>query len=132
VAIGVLLIVVAVRLGIDSRDYLIGRAAGSRELGTIRAEIERTPGVDELLDLSTMYLGPEHLIVAAKVAFSDEISADRAEDIADEIDERLSDRLPLVPHVFLDPTRIPQRAAGHSHHPWRYPRMPSFARGLPG
>jgi len=96
---------VAVRLGIDSRDYLIGRAAGSRELGTIRAEIERTPGVDKLLDLSTMYLGPEHLIVAAKVAFSDEISADRAEDIADEIDERLSDRLPLVPHVFLDPTQ---------------------------
>src|SRR5215469_8650974 len=104
-AIGVLLIVVAVRLGIDSRDYLIGRAAGPRELDTIRAEIERTPDVDKLLDLSTMYLGPEHLIVAAKVAFSDEISADRAEDIADEIDKRLSDRLPLIPHVFLDPTQ---------------------------
>jgi cation diffusion facilitator family transporter len=115
IAIGVLLIVVAVRLGIDSRDYLIGRAAGSGELGTIRAEIERTPGVDKLLDLSTMYLGPEHLIVAAKVAFSDEISADRAEDIADEIDERLSDRLPLVPHVFLDPTQAAPSALSARH-----------------
>jgi len=105
IAIGVLLIVVAVRLGIDSRDYLIGRAAGARELDRIRAEIVQTPGVDKLLDLSTMYLGPEHLIVAAKVAFSDEISADRAEDIADEIDKRLYDRLPVVPHVFLDPTQ---------------------------
>ena len=114
-AIGVLLIVVAVRLGIDSRDYLIGRAAGSRELDTIRAEIGRTPGVDKLLDLSTMYLGPEHLIVAAKVAFSDEISADRAEDIADEIDERLSDRLPLVPHVFLDPTQAAPSALSARH-----------------
>jgi divalent metal cation (Fe/Co/Zn/Cd) transporter len=105
IAIGVLLIVVAVRLGMDSRDYLIGRAAGSRELNTIRAEIERTPGVDKLLDLRTMYLGPEYLIVAARVAFSDEISADRAEDVADHIDKQLSDLLPVTPHVFIDPTQ---------------------------
>jgi cation diffusion facilitator family transporter len=105
IAIGVLLIVVAVRLGLDNRDYLIGRAANPRELGVIREEIERTPGVDQLVDLLTMYLGPEHLIVAARVAFADDISADRAEDVAGDIDKRLADRLPLVPHVFLDPTQ---------------------------
>jgi cation diffusion facilitator family transporter len=105
IAIGGLLIVVAVRLGLDSREYLIGRAAGPKDLDTIRAEIEKTKGVDRLLELLTMYLGPEHLIVAARVAFSDEISADRAEDVADEIDKRLADRLTLVPHVFLDPTQ---------------------------
>jgi divalent metal cation (Fe/Co/Zn/Cd) transporter len=54
---------------------------------------------------SAMYLGPDHLIVAAQVAFDDEISADQAEDVADRVDRRLSDRLPLVPHVFLDPTQ---------------------------
>ena len=107
IAIGCLLIVVAIRLGMDNKDFLIGRAAGPRELGAIRQEIEKTPGVDELLDLLTMYLGPEHLIVAARVAFSDDISADRAEDVADDIDKRLADRLPLVPHVFLDPTQAP-------------------------
>jgi divalent metal cation (Fe/Co/Zn/Cd) transporter len=107
IAIGCLLIVVAVRLGLDSRDYLIGRAAGPRELAAIQEEIEKTPGVDKLLDLLTMYLGPEHLIVAARVAFSDDISADRAEDVSDDIDKRLADRLPLVPHVFLDPTQTP-------------------------
>ncbi|HEV8275147.1 MAG TPA: hypothetical protein VGQ26_05565 [Streptosporangiaceae bacterium] len=53
-----------------------------------------------------MHLGPEHLIVVARVAFSGEISADRAEDVADGIGRRLCDRLPLVPHVFLDPTQI--------------------------
>jgi cation diffusion facilitator family transporter len=105
IAIGGLLIVVAVRLGLDSREYLIGRAADPKDLDTIRAEIEKTKGVDKLLELLTMYLGPEHLIVAARVAFSDEISADRAEDVADEIDKRLAGRLTLVPHVFLDPTQ---------------------------
>lgn len=114
IAIGGLLVVVAVRLGLDSRDFLIGRAADPRDLEVIRAEIESAPGVDALVDLRTMHLGPEHLIVAARVAFSDEISADRAEDVADDIDQRLSDRLPLVPHIFLDPTQIPSgsRPAG--------------------
>jgi cation diffusion facilitator family transporter len=105
IAIGVLLIVVAIRLGIDSRDYLIGRAAPPEVLKTIRTEVVQTEGVDKLLDLRTMYLGPERLIVAAKVAFSDEISADRAEDVADHIDKRLVDLLPVTPHVFLDPTQ---------------------------
>lgn len=119
-AIGVLLVAVAVRLGLDSRDFLIGRAAGPRELQEIRAEIENAPGVDALVDLRTMHVGPEHLIVAARVAFSDDISADRAEDVADDIDRRLSDRLPLVPHVFLDPTQLTsgsQPAARGSPHP---------------
>jgi cation diffusion facilitator family transporter len=105
IAIGCLLIAVAVRLGWDSRDYLIGRSASSADLTLIRAEIERTPGVDKLLDLRTMYLGPEHLIVAATVAFRDGISADRAEDAADDIDHRLCDLLSVSPHVFIDPTQ---------------------------
>jgi cation diffusion facilitator family transporter len=105
IAIGALLVVVAVKLGLDSRDFLIGRAADPKELELIRDEIENAPGVDALVDLRTMYLGPDHLIVAARVAFSDEISADRAEDVADDVDRRLADRLPLVPHVFLDPTQ---------------------------
>jgi cation diffusion facilitator family transporter len=105
ITIGGLLVAVAIKLGLDSRDYLIGRAAAPAELAVMRAEIESAPGVDALLDLRTMHLGPDHLIVAARVAFDDEISADRAEDVADEIDRRLASRLPLVPHVFLDPTQ---------------------------
>ncbi len=116
IAIGALLIVVAVKLGVDSRDLLIGKAAGPRDLGVIRAEIEQTPGIDTLLDLLTMHLGPDHLIIAARVAFGDDVSADQAEDLADDVDRRLAERLPQVPHVFIDPTQVPastdsQRAA---------------------
>jgi len=105
IAIGGLLVAVAVRLGLDSKDYLIGRAAAPQDLAVIRAEIEGVPGVDTLLDLRTMHLGPDQLIVAAQVTFDDEISADQAEDVADEVDRRLVGRLPQVSHVFLDPTQ---------------------------
>jgi cation diffusion facilitator family transporter len=110
IAIGGLLVVVAVRLGLDSRDLLIGKSAAPGQLAVIREEIERTPGVGELLELLTMQLGPDHLIVAARVTLDDEVSADGAENLADDIDQRLGEQLPLVPHVFIDPTQQPARA----------------------
>ena len=52
-----------------------------------------------------MQLGPDQVLVAARVAFSDNISADQAEDLADAIDRRIAERIPLIPHVFIDPTQ---------------------------
>ena len=108
IAIGVLLVVVAIKLGMDSRDLLIGRAAGSEVQQLIREEIESQPGVDALLELRTMHMGPDNLIVAARVALNDEMGADQTEDLADEIDSRLSEKLPLQLNVFIDPTQTRQ------------------------
>ena len=105
IMIGLLLVVVAYRLGSDSKAGLIGQAADPEELRLIRQEIQSTPGVDKVVELQTMYLGPESMIVAARVAFGDDLTADRAEDIAGEIDERLRDKLSAMPHVFIDPTQ---------------------------
>lgn len=57
-----------------------------------------------------MHLGPDHLLVAARVALGGDISADRAENQADGIGQRLADRLPAVPHVLTDPTQLKQGA----------------------
>jgi cation diffusion facilitator family transporter len=107
IAIGALLVAVAIKLGLDSKELLIGRAAGPEIERMIREEIESRPGVDALLELRTMHMGPDTLIVAARVALSDELSADQAEDLADEIDRRLSEKMPLQTHVFIDPTQAP-------------------------
>jgi divalent metal cation (Fe/Co/Zn/Cd) transporter len=78
----------------------------------IRNEIERTSGVDTLLELRTMHLGPDSLIVGARVAISDDISAGQTEDLADDIDRRLTRKLALQLHVFVDPTQTePGRAS---------------------
>jgi cation diffusion facilitator family transporter len=108
IAIGVLLVAVAIKLGMDSRKLLIGRAADSDVQQLIREEIESLPGVDALLELLTMHMGPDSLIVAARVALDDELVADQAEDLADEIDRRLSEMLPLQLNVFIDPTQTRQ------------------------
>jgi cation diffusion facilitator family transporter len=120
IAIGVLLVAVAVKLGMDSKELLIGRAASPEMERLIREEIESMPGVDALLELQTMHMGPDTLIVAARVALNDELGADEAEDLADEIDRRLSEKLPLQPHVFIDPTqtrRIPPPSSAAARSP---------------
>lgn len=105
IAVGGLLIAVAYRLGRDSMDLLIGHAADPEEQRLIAQEIRSTKGIDDLLELRTLRVGPDHMIVAAKVSFSDDISADQAEDLAGDIDRRLREKLSVVPHVFLDPTQ---------------------------
>ena len=61
--------------------------------------------MNELLELRTMHMGPDNLIVAARVGLNDDMGANQTEDLADEIDGRLADRLPLQLHVFIDPTQ---------------------------
>ena len=109
IAIGVLLVAVAIKLGMDSRELLIGRAAAPGVQELMREDMESLPGVDAMLELRTMHMGPDSLIVAARVALKDEMGADQAEDLADEIDRRLSEKLPLQLNVFIDPTQTGQR-----------------------
>jgi len=60
--IGVLLIVVAFRLGMDSRELLIGRSADPKcARGDPGRRSRNTPGVDGLLGLQTMHVGPDSL-----------------------------------------------------------------------
>ncbi|MDQ2876920.1 MAG: cation diffusion facilitator family transporter [Actinomycetota bacterium] len=124
IAIGALLVVVAVRLGLDSRDLLLGRAADPRDQQLIRDRIEELPGVDELLELLTMYMGPDRLIVAARVAFSDQIDAGAVEGLAERIDRELSGQLSATPHVFIDPT---DTASGSRGSGLREPLLPGSA-----
>ncbi|MEV5831738.1 cation diffusion facilitator family transporter [Spirillospora sp. NPDC052242] len=107
VLIGVLLAALAFVIGRESKGLIIGRAADPAVQRGIQAEIAGARGVTGVESLLTMHFGPEELLVAAKVHFSDHISADEAEDVAGAIDRRLRERYPLVRHVFLDPTQAP-------------------------
>ena len=104
VAIGVLLIGVAYALGKQNKAYLIGQSVSEGLRDGIRAEIESAPGVDEVIEVLTMRLGPEEVLVAVRVDLDDSASGGDLEDHADEVDRRVRERFPEVRHIFLDPT----------------------------
>jgi divalent metal cation (Fe/Co/Zn/Cd) transporter len=105
VAIGLLLVGVAAWMGHDVSHLLIGAAARPEERDELERAIEEFDEVDKVVELLTMALGPNALLVAARVDLADGLEPGRVEEVSDEIDQRLRDVVPDVTEVFLDATR---------------------------
>jgi cation diffusion facilitator family transporter len=103
-AIAVLLIGVAYGLGRQNQQYLIGKAASPELRSDIADAIGESEGVDTVLELMTMRLSPEEVLVAARVDLADHLTPEQIERAADEIDDLIRQRFPQVRHLFLDPT----------------------------
>jgi cation diffusion facilitator family transporter len=104
ILIGVLLGGVAYGLWRDTRGLLIGEAALPEERRRIMEVLERRPEVEQVLELLTMALGPESLLVAARVDLAEGLDSDDVERLASEVDRELREAVPAVSHVFIDPT----------------------------
>jgi cation diffusion facilitator family transporter len=102
--IGCLLAVVALGLWRDTRGLLIGEAALPEEREKLQAVLDGHAGVDSVVELLTMALGPSTLLVAARLDLADDQDSDNIERIAREIDEEMRQAVPAVRYVFLDPT----------------------------
>jgi divalent metal cation (Fe/Co/Zn/Cd) transporter len=99
-----MLMVVAIAIARDSRHMLVGAAAQPEERAVIERTIEEHPGITRVHELLTLVLGPQALLVAARVDLNDELAGDQVEQVSSEIDERLRDAVPDVTEVFLDAT----------------------------
>lgn len=105
VAIGLLLLVIALILARTNVSLLVGRAVPRSFQEIVREELLALPGVDGIHTLLTMQLGPNEVLIAAKVDFVDSATGADIEATADEAERRLVGRYEGVKYVFLDPTR---------------------------
>ena len=101
--IGALLVTAAVVLARETTSLLIGEAAVPEQIGAITAALVSTPGVDHVIHLRTVHLGPEELLVAGKIGVS--ADADGAEIAAtiDDAEERVRHALPSARLIYLEP-----------------------------
>ena len=102
--IAAVLIVAAYGLGAQNRDYLIGRAVPQDVLQQIKKLVEETDGIENVVQLLTLQLGPGQVLVAARAEVDPGAPGRDLEQVADEVDRRICESLPEVQHVFLDPT----------------------------
>ena len=101
--IGALLILVAVILGIETKSLLIGEGASPENVATIRDTINAHQTVESLIHMKTLYLGPDELMIAAKVAFP---KATRLVEIATAIDALEADiraKIPTARVIYIEP-----------------------------
>ncbi|HEV7949875.1 MAG TPA: cation diffusion facilitator family transporter [Glaciihabitans sp.] len=101
--IGVLLILVAIVLGIETKSLLVGEGASAVDTTAIRNAINAHPDVEALIHMKTLYLGPEELMVAAKVAFA---SSARLTDVAHSINSleaSVREVVPVARVIYIEP-----------------------------
>ncbi len=102
-AIGTLLILIAVILGIETKSLLVGEGATEKDVARIAAAIEDGPEAEKLIHIKTLYLGPDELLVAAKVGLAADRSVrDAAEDI-NIIEKRIREAVPTARAIYIEP-----------------------------
>lgn len=101
--IGTLLIIIAITLGIETKSLLVGEGATDADHDRIVSAIVDGPEIEKLIHIKTLYLGPDELMVAAKLGFlSDKPLASVAADI-DRIEHRVRDAVPAARVIYLEP-----------------------------
>jgi cation diffusion facilitator family transporter len=111
ILIGVLLAVIAYFLWRDTRGLLIGEAALPEEREKLRAVLDGCGGVDEVVELLTMALGPTSLLVAARLDLARNLDSDEIEQLSADLERKLREAVPGVAYVFLDPTHRREKPA---------------------
>jgi len=105
--IGILLVLIAIILAIEMKSLLLGEAASDSAIRRIREALvgDGTEGVTEVIHMRTMHLGPEELLVTAKIAVPGAASADDTASAINAAEARVREVEPLAQMIYLEPDR---------------------------
>jgi cation diffusion facilitator family transporter len=101
--IGSLLVSIAVVLAIETKSLLLGESATSDQEDAIAAAIAGTSGVESIIHMRTMHLGPDELLVAAKIAVAGEASASSVARAIDDAEVSIRSAVPIARVIYLEP-----------------------------
>ncbi len=102
-SIGVLLGLIAIVLAVEMKSLLIGESAQPQVREDIIAAIERTEGVERLIHLRTQHLGPDELLVGAKVHFADGYDATELAGAIDRLEANVRKEVPAARPMYIEP-----------------------------
>jgi cation diffusion facilitator family transporter len=121
--IGFLLVTVAIILSVEMKSLLIGEAAKLDQVLAIKAALEgdQDPAVQRVIHLRTLHLGPEELLVAAKLAVGSQMSGREIAEAINAAEQRARDAVPdLRLVIYLEPD-IDRGASAPA--PWQHPKV---------
>ncbi|WP_102158147.1 cation diffusion facilitator family transporter [Zhihengliuella halotolerans] len=99
--IGLLLVVIAVVLAIETRSLLLGESATKEHVAEIEAAI--TADGTRIVHLKTLHLGPEELLVAAKISVDRDATGEGIAAVIDGAEERIRAAVPIARVIYLEP-----------------------------
>lgn len=107
--IGILLVVIAVVLALETKSLLLGESATTADVRKIEAAI----GSDgtRIIHLKTLHLGPEELLVAAKISVEKSETGEHIAQAINAAEQRIRAAVPIATAIYLEPDLFAPRAA---------------------
>ncbi|MFF7143528.1 MULTISPECIES: cation diffusion facilitator family transporter [Streptomyces] len=103
VCIGVLLVLIALVLAAETKSLLLGESAGLEEVKKIEAATVDGDTVTGVIHMRTLHLGPEELLVAAKIAVQHDDTAAEVAAAIDAAEARIRAAVPIARVIYLEP-----------------------------
>ncbi|MFK4852209.1 cation diffusion facilitator family transporter [Microbacterium sp. ZW T6_19] len=103
IMIGLLLVTIAIVLGIETKSLLVGEGANQADYDRIVDAINAGDEIEKIIHMKTLYLGPDELMVAAKIAMSANKPLREVADDIDAIEARIRDAVPVARVVYIEP-----------------------------
>ncbi|MCC5033100.1 cation diffusion facilitator family transporter [Streptomyces sp. WAC 00631] len=101
--IGVLLILIAIVLAVETKSLLLGEAAGTDAVERISKALVDGETVTGVIHMRTLHLGPDELLVAAKVAVGRNDTAQEIAAAIDAAEARVREAVPIARVIYLEP-----------------------------
>jgi cation diffusion facilitator family transporter len=102
-SIGILLTVIAIVLATEMKSLLLGETADPKVQESIRAGVEVEPAVQRLIHLRTQHLGPDELLIGAKVGFVNGLSVPELAAAVNRIEANVRRAVPEARVIYIEP-----------------------------
>jgi len=103
IAIGILLAAIAAVIAVEMQSLLIGEGASRSQARDIERAIESSPTVESLIHMRTLHLGPDELLVAAKVELDANLDFAGIASAIDAIEASIRGRVPIARVIYIEP-----------------------------
>ncbi|WP_433547375.1 cation diffusion facilitator family transporter [Streptomyces sp. CA-294286] len=123
--IGILLIIIAIVLAAETKSLLLGESAGTDEVDKIKAAVVDGETVTGLIHMRTLHLGPEELLVAAKIAVQHDDTAAEIAQAINAAEDRIRAAVPIARVIYLEPDIYSETAAATGKNPGSTPAGPA-------
>ncbi|MGQ4380582.1 cation diffusion facilitator family transporter [Streptomyces sp. SAS_267] len=127
VCIGVLLILIALVLAAETKSLLLGESAGPEDTEKIEAAMVDGATVTGIIHMRTLHLGPEELLVAAKIAVKHDDTAAQVASAIDAAESRIRAAVPIARVIYLEPDIYSDAGAAKGPDPAATPGGPTPA-----
>ena len=97
-----LLVIIAIVLALEIKSLLLGESATAHNVDAIQAALVG-PGVESVIHLRTLHLGPDEVLVAAKIEVNGAVTAADVADAIDAAEARVRALVPIATHIYLEP-----------------------------